>query len=303
MRKLVISVALFALLLAPRAFANHFADFYVIPVAIDSPGVNGTQWMSDVAIFNFQSTPLTVEMLFIASGQNNPDNAAPLSPPLLPIPIPAGGSVILKDVIDTLPGTTKIGAILIGANAPFAVTSRAYSMTPTGDTVGQTVQPARDFLENAVGDVMNPGATSYLPGLINNSRFRTNLGFVAATANNNNDGMTVEVTIRNASGGPVGTRAFFIPGGSFTHLQFASTAITGTDGPNAFFDAGSATYRITTGDGAVVPYASVIDNVTADAVFVTGQFPPNTPFAKTGMPSAFRQLFKRFGLGMGMGTN
>lgn len=297
MRKLAITAALFALLLAPQAFANHYADFYVIPVAIDAPGANGTQWMSDVAIYNFGTTPLTVEMLFIQSGQGDPNNTTDVTPTSLPIPIPGRGSVILKDVLDLIPGDTNIGAILIGANAPFAVTSRAYSLSPTGDTVGQTVLPARDFLENAVGDVNNAGAVAYIPGLIANSRFRTNLGFVAATTNDNAAGMTVEVTIRDSSGGSVGSRLFTIPGGNFTHVQFPSTAITGTVLPNSSFDAGSADFRIVAGDGAVVPYVSVIDNVTADAVFVSGQFPPNAAFAKSGVPSAFRELFKKFGLG------
>lgn len=292
MRKSAILVSLLAVLLVPQAlFANHFADFYVIPVAIESPGVNGTNWHSDVAIYNFSSLPLSVSLLFVRSGEGIPDNFETLDPAELSATIDPGDSVLLKNVVDKVGGRPdNIGAILVGGDRAFAITSRTYSMSPTGDTVGQTVLPARDFLENAVGDVTIPGAISYIPGLIQNSRFRTNLGFVAATASGGN-GLTLEVTLRNASGGSLGSRSFFVGGNQLLHLQFSARSIANP--PTQNFDIGAADFIITQGDGAVVPYASVIDNVTADAVYVTGQFPPTTPFAKTGRKSAFQILMER----------
>lgn len=291
MRRTAILVSLLALLLVPQSsFAAHYADFYVIPVAIDAPGVNGTNWMSDVAIYNFSSLPLTVSLTFIRTGENMPDNFETLDPDELGAVIEPGDSVLIKDVVDQVGNRpNNLGAILIGGDRPFAVTSRTYSMNPTGDTVGQTVLPARDFLENAVGDVTIPGATAYIPGLIQNSRFRTNLGFVAATTAGN--GMTVGITLRDASGASVGSRNFFIGGEQFLHVQFSARSITNPTTQN--FDIGAADFVITQGDGAVVPYASVIDNVTADAVYVTGQFPPTTPFAKTGGKNAFQVLMER----------
>lgn len=291
MRRTAILVSLLALLLVPQsAFANHYADFYVIPVAIDAPGVNGTNWMSDVAIYNFSSLPLTVSVTFIRSGTNMPDNFETLDPDELGAVIEPGDSVLIKDVLDQVGSRPdNLGAILVGGDIPFAITSRTYSMSPAGDTVGQTVLPARDFLENAVGDVTIPGATAYIPGLIQNARFRTNLGFVAATTTGN--GMTLGITLRNADGATIGTRSFFIGGEQFLHVQFSARSITNPTTQN--FDIGAADFVITQGDGAVVPYASVIDNVTADAVYVSGQFPPTTPFAKTGGKSAFQVLMER----------
>ncbi len=291
MRKSAILLSLIAFLFVSQSsFANHFADFYVIPVAIDAPGVNNTNWMSDVAIYNFSSLPLTVSLTFIRSGENMPDNFETLDPDEVGMSIGPGDSVLIKDVLDQVGGRpNNLGAILVGGSQPFAITSRTYSMNPTGDTVGQTVLPARDFLENAVGDVTIPGATAYIPGLIQNARFRTNLGFVAATTRGN--GMTVSVTLRDADGASAGSRSFFIGGEQFLHVQFSARSISSPSTRN--FDIGAADFIITQGDGAVVPYASVIDNVTADAVYVTGQFPPTTPFAKTGVKSAFQTLMER----------
>lgn len=259
------AVVAFALLAgAVTASADHYASFYVIPVASHTSGLFGTSWMSDIAIQNFQTAPLMVEMTFVRSGEGPGDNVVALGPTTV---VPAGGSVMMKDVLAGV-SASEVGAILIGADAPFALTSRSYIMTPSGDTIGQTVAPARDFLENSLGDTDNSTAVAYLPGLISNSRFRTNLGFVAA-ANNTSQGMSVEVTVRRADGTATGTRTFMVPR-AIRHVQFSSTTVgSGT------FDVGSAEFRITAGEGAVVPYASVVDNATADAVFVLGQFPPN----------------------------
>jgi len=61
---------------------------------------------------------------------------------------------------------------------------------------------------------------------------------------------------------------------------------------NVNYDAGAAEIRITTGDGAVAPYASVIDNKTNDAIFIPSVFPPSTPFSATA-GSTFRTLVQQ----------
>jgi hypothetical protein len=48
------------------------------------------------------------------------------------------------------------------------------------------------------------------------------------------------------------------------------------------FDIGSADFRITEGEGVVVPYASVIDNTTREATYLMGVFP------ETGAPQSLR---------------
>jgi len=286
MHKRFLIVAAIALFLLPTlATAAHYSDFYVIPVAAKTPGVNGTNWMSDIAIQNFQVASLTVELVFIESGDNAQDNIYPLGES---VTIQGGGSVLLTDVLKDYRGrTSAIGAILIGSSdgRAFAVTSRAYSMSPSGDTVGQTVVPVRDFLENSLGTTVNAMATAYIPGLISNGRFRTNLGFVAGTTST---GINIEFTLKRADGVAVGRREFFVGPAEFKHLQFSTNAITTTG-----FDIAGAEVRILTGSGAVIPYASVIDNTTADAVFVLGTFPPNTALAKTAT-SVFREIFDRY---------
>jgi hypothetical protein len=278
-------LALVLTFLPALAFANHYADLYVIPVAGHVTGVGGTSWRSDVSIHNFQSTPLTVELVLIESGEGAADNVTPLQTTAgSSATIPAGGTRILSDILNGHRGLAQSsGAILVGADRPFAVSSRFYAINPSGPAQGQSITPVAQFLENAIGDTNNDQATAYVPGLSANSQYRTNLGFAAGTTT----GMTLEVTLRGADGASLGTRTFTIAPSSFMHLQFNTGAITSQS-----FNEGSATFRITSGDGAVVPYASVIDNASSAAFYVTGQFPPNTTASRV-TTSVFKTVFSR----------
>lgn len=284
------------LALAPAAMANHYSDFYVIPVASHVPGANSTMWMSDVAIYNFGTTPLTAELVLIESGDGaNTDNVQPIMTSTVngSVVVPSGGSVLLRDVLNGHRGLTSAsGAILIGANRPFAVTSRSYSMAPSGDTVGQTVLPVRDFLDGTFGSIDLATAVAYIPGLIQNSRFRTNLGMVAANGSTSGATMGVTISVRNQSGAVVGGTVMSVAPGAAMHIQFSLQSFT-----NATFDIGSADFRITQGTGSIVPYASVIDNSTADAVFVIGNFPEErnnaTANAKANGTPLLRRIFDK----------
>lgn len=269
-----------------------YSDFYVIPVASHTPGRNGTTWMSDVALLNLQNAPLDVQMVLIESGEGNADNVFPVTPSgNASVTVPPSGSLLLQDVLNGFRSTGVTGAILVGADRPFAVTSRSYSSSPSGNTIGQTVTPVRDFLENVAGR-SDQSAVAYIPGLQNNARYRSNLGFVAGNTNSASGSVGVLVTVRNNAGGPIGSRLFTVPAGNFEHMQFPVSSIIGNESQ---FDIGSAEFRITGGNGAVVPYGSVVDNATADAAFISGQFPANAPLSsgKSTAANPLRELFDR----------
>jgi hypothetical protein len=282
MRKPLLAL-LFTLLAPVAAHANHYADTYVIPVVGHIEGANGTVWMSDVTIRNFSNAPLVVNFVVIESGDDSNDNVYPLTSATVDnsITVTANSTVQLRDVMANHRGMTNaIGALIVGANAPFAMTSRAYS---TRTPLGQTVPPARDFLDNSFGTADNAGF-AYIPGVVNNASARTNVGFVAGSGGSTAP-MVVEVTVRNGAGGVAGTRNFFIPAGRFEHMQVPLRSIA----PTAF-DIGSVDVRIAEGEGVIVPYASVIDNTTGEAAYIMGVTPP------TGAPatmSFFRMLLDR----------
>jgi hypothetical protein len=294
MRKNPVVLMVFALALASVSLfaqTSPTSDFYVIPVASHTPGVNGQVWMSDVAIQNIQTTAINVQLVVIESGEGNSDNVFPLTTDTVngSISVPAGGSVLLKDILNGYRGRTSTTAsILVGADQPFAITSRSYVTEGDGSMVGQTVVPVSGFIDSTISRT-DPTARAFLPGLVSNAAFRTNLGFVAGNSSASGETMAVTVTLRNAAGAVIGTRLFAIPDGNFEQVQFGVTSISTSQ-----FDVGSASFAVTQGNGSVVPYASVVDNRTSDASFILGQFPANTQLLSTpSLPSLMRQLFDR----------
>jgi hypothetical protein len=146
----------------------------------------------------------------------------------------------------------------------------------------------RDFLDGTFGSIDLATAVAYIPGLIQNSRFRTNLGMVAANGSSSGATMGVTITLRNETGASVGSTVMSVAPGAAMHIQFSARSVS-----NATFDIGSADFRITQGTGSVVPYASVIDNNTADAVFVVGTFPTERTNATSTATPLLRRIFDK----------
>lgn len=247
MRKMIFVLCL---TVACAASATQISDFYVLPVAAHTNGANGTAWRTDVSIQNIQAKPLTVEMSLVATGEGLLDNIVALPG----VTVPAGGSVIVPDILQNQTQTS--GALLVGGNQAFALTSRTYDKTPAG-TMGQTVSPATDI----ASDGNSATSTLYIPGLIANASFRTNIGLVMSATTP----MTVVVSINGANGQTLGTRTFNVAAGMTTHVQFGTPSVAA-----APFDAAGAVVRISAGTGTVIGYASIVDNGTGDASFVSG---------------------------------
>lgn len=239
-----------SMFIAIAAAASEVRDFYVIPIVAHTNGANGTAWRTDVSIQNIQSSPLTVDMSLIASGEGLADNITSLPS----VTVPAGGSVTIPDILQNSAQTS--GALLAGSSKAFALTSRTYDKTPNG-TFGQTVSPATDI----AADGSSSTSTLYLPGLAANGSFRTNIGLVMAA----NSAMTVSVTINAPDGHALGTKTFNVGAGMTTHVQFGTPSVAA-----APFDAGSAVVRITSGSGTAIAYASIVDNATGDASYISG---------------------------------
>lgn len=288
MRKTLFGIMLCLLITPVIARAQSvYSDTYVIPSVSHTAGQNGT-WMSDVTINNFQSTLLTVQLIFVEAGENNADNIFPVTTSTIngSVTVPANATVVFKDIVNGYRGQQNVrGALILGGDKPFAVTSRSYLTSANGTTVGQTVTPARDFFDNSVGRSDNT-QVAIIPGIVSNASTRTNIGFLAGAGSAAGAPFIVQVTIRDGSGNSLGSRLITVPPGYFTQTQFSVASITSTP-----FDVGSAELRLVQGTGAVVPYASVIDNATGSPMYIMGQFPANTAIGKTGFSSIFSSLF------------
>ena len=283
------NVAIFSLicsLFATGAQAAHYSDTYVIPIVGHVEGVNGTVWMSDVAIRNISTESLTVQLVLVESGVNTFDNVFPLITDDIPgsVTVGSNATVLLEDLLEGYGKTNVTGALVLGGDRPFAVTSRAYN---SESPLGQTVEPQRDFFDSSLGTLDNT-AFAYIPGIVQNATTRTNVGFVAGSGGSTIP-MVVEISVRNGAGGTVGTRRFTIPAGTFAHNQFPLGAMF-----NQSVDVGSVDFRVIEGEGVVVPYASLVDNMTGEAAFITGVFPESvTPSALRTTSTLFHRLLER----------
>ncbi len=270
MRRISLAMVALSLCLAGVASAAH-QSFYVIPFANYIPRSDGIE-TSDVAIANYQSTEIRVSLVLISYGLHNTANNIL---PIRDVTVPANGSVLLVDVLKDVVSEysnlgANLGAILIATDdgRPFAVTSRSYLRRPDGTTVGYTVPATANFLQNATQS-NTASISTYLAGLRNNDRYRTQVGFVVANAG----GLAafVELTLRDAAGVSLGTRQFFVDAGQFAQIEFPSTLIADRQ-----FDVASLQVRIL-GGGALTAYAKVIDRTTQDATFIMADPPAAAP--------------------------
>ena len=241
-------VAVTVLALAAGASAQY-SDLYIVPVAGHAPGAFGTAWRSDVVLHNLQLFPITVEIALVESGAA--PSAAPVA--MAMVDLLPGETRTLPDVAASL-GRDVTGALIAGAGAPFAMTSRTWAESPRGRTIGQSVPPVA-----IAGAADAPGDVSILPALTTDRGQRSNVGlFVAATR----APLVLEIALRSATGASVGTHVVTVAEQGLVHRQLSMTP---TD------DAVTSIVRIVAGEGIAVPYASTIDNATAEAMFVSGQ--------------------------------
>ena len=277
MRNARFSLVLIALVTALPLFAN---SFYIVPVAGHVNGFGGSVWRTDLAIHNFQSSPVTLEMALIESGEGSIDNVFPVEVDgATSFTVGAGETRMLSDVLaGHRGGSSASGAIIIGGDMSFVVTSRTYSVAPSGATFGQTVTPVHDFVDNTV---VGGGTAAFVPGLMVSAHQRTNVGFLAGAAANSAGPLVVEITLRSSDGTSLGSRTFSVPPGRFTHMQLSTREIT-----NADFAGGSASFRIVSGTGSMTGYASIIENDTHAGSFINA----TAPLAVSGASSTFRSI-------------
>ena len=233
-----------ALCVASAASAAEYSDLYIIPVAGHVRGAFGTSWRSDLALHNLQAVPIEVEIVLVESGRA--PSAAPVA--VSSLHLNSGETRMLDDVLGDLDRDVT-GALLVGADLPFAVTSRTWAELPHGRTLGQTVAPV------SVAGTAN--AAAVLPFLGTDAQQRSNVGLFAAASH---APLVVEIELLSESGASLGTQVIVAEEPGFIHRQLA---VAGTNV--------TAVFRILEGDGIVVPYASTVDNATAEALFMSGE--------------------------------
>ncbi len=315
--KLVRLLAVVVVVLAAGTASAGFraADLVVIPVVAATPGLEGSNWRSDVEILNVDTVAIDVEIVFLPGGGSgnyvwyrnianhlggrSADGFGKIDEKLKDIA--PGASVLIGDIVRTHWGESTKGALLI-----FAYEAGTFSTTdPPGGNPKKIIAHSRTYdykvnegnEEIAYGqqinglpwyDYMNPGLDSrdynkvLLAGIRQDSAYRTAVGLV-----NISDPLTTviaELTLKGADGTQLGQESVtMLP---LAHRQF-DLAVWDFFGVDPLTDVVGATVEVRISlwesqAGNAVPalmaYASRVNNRTNDPVQLEQAWPGELPW-------------------------
>jgi hypothetical protein len=255
-----------------------------LPVVGSVAGANGTNFMTDISIFN--NSPIGVAassaianafVQFFPSG-NTPSSSTLISAQnVSALNIPARGTTTLRDVNNSIFGgaINGIGALRITSSSNILANARIYNnqIANGRGTFGQ-FEPGM-FRSQALQQGVLVGVGNITGGTAANGQsFHTNVGFF----NPNPTATTVALEMRDTNGNAVATQTITLQ--PFGQLQEPLDGSTGlfsslngdTGSSSVFFLSGSPIFA----------YASVVDNISGDASFVTPSATPINPGNTTG---------------------
>lgn len=220
----------------------------LVSVAAQTGGANGTSWRTELSLFNAGTNGASISLLFLPSnGGSVLSNSLFLAPKQSITYANA-----LRDMfsIESGAGAITIQAASAGTVADLRITSRTFTSGSTG-TYGQAVPE------------VEPGAltrTLYITGIEANAAYRTNVGLV----NRAETPVSAAIALFDAWGNSVSTRTVTLLGNSFQQ-QPLSAWFPAVDGES---HAHMTMRIIAASDAAISGYASVVDNITQDPVYI-----------------------------------
>jgi len=247
----------FLLVAAALPMAAQVNDTYVIPVSGLAPGAFGTQWQTQLSIFNPQlDYTLRVSMTFIPTGGARGTEAF--------VDIPPNAGYLTDNVLKDVFNTSGTGSLLIATfpednpkvpnavlDRSFLVSSNTFNNSRSG-TYGQTIPGIWTGLQ---GD----GISAVAHGVRNiaSQGWRANIGAVNLGRSN----VTMRVTVYDYDGNTVRSNMpFILP--PLGHLQQQLPVEVDSGSVEFFLDDPS-------GEAVVFPYVSVIDQISGDPSYQT----------------------------------
>jgi hypothetical protein len=210
-------------------------------------GGGGTFFKSELSLTNRSGASANVSVGFVSRGASTPDKTVDIN-------LGAGESMLysnaVKDIFDL---DNTAGSLWITGPAGLSAWARTYNdLTESGGqgTFGQFI-PAFDS-RDLIGL-----SGAIIPGLSQNTEFRTNAGFV----NTGGADASVTVSVWNSDGQKLGEKGYFVPAGA---AIFVSQIIADV-GVSTLSD-GYIKMVPSTSD-AVYGWASSVDNVSTDQTF------------------------------------
>ncbi len=243
--------------LADAAAPPDGSDLFVA-VGAHAAGEQATFWLTDLRLFNSSLTEASrAQVYHVPRGTDGRTSFL-----VTTVEVPANSVVDLPDVVlSRFAIGDGTGSLLVRSEGGrLTATSRTYNSGSSRGTFGQFIGGASSLDTLGAGD-----PALVLLQLANTNRYRTNVGFSEVTGNPG----TVAVTLYDGDSGAVlgGPEIFAVE--PFSNTQVAIFPALGVGASeNAF-----ALVEVTEGNSRVLPYASVIDAVTGDAIYIPGTQP------------------------------
>jgi len=241
--------------------AAQVNDTYVIPAVANTPGSFGTQWMTQLSIFNPQlDYPLKVSVTYLPTGGGQGLEAL--------ITVPANGVAFTDNALSEIFNRSGGGAFVLATfpednpgvpndviSRSFLVNSNTFNKLSNGGTMGQTIPGTWAGLQDYATD----GISAVAHGLrqLNQFGWRTNFGAV----NLGSTPATLRIRIYGRDGNTlVKDRTYTVPAQG--HMQ---------TGLPVEVDQGSIEFFVddATKKAVVFPYTSTLDRYTNDPMYQT----------------------------------
>ncbi|MEJ5165744.1 MAG: hypothetical protein WHV67_01805 [Thermoanaerobaculia bacterium] len=236
---------------------------YSIPIAVHSPGANGTFWKTDLFLQNpsSESQTLTIKLLKADTENEVPPQAQVSLSPLSSLTVV---DVLSSDLFPEFKGYQRAGFLIefSSSTAPF-VSARIYNDQGSLGTYGQFVPgiPVSSKTRGTSGDI-----PAYLAGMAKNEKYRANMGLANVSSSYNE----LVITLIDEQGFPSGSKITRVLAPyNITQLDDIASQ-TGHSG-----NIGAFTIKVESNSKAdFVAWGSVVDNITGDASFVNDQIQP-----------------------------
>lgn len=219
---------------------------WVLPSSARTPGSGGPPYTTDVTIANTGVGEATYTLKFLGhgiDGRTGPEKSLTLA---------AGKSATYPDVLGSLFGVSSdYGAIRLSSSSPaLSLSSQTWTPSPSGGSVGQSVQGQSDT------EVIRSGTVRSILAVREDGSFRTNL----IVANATESPLDVNVSLVAESGTSLGTELLSLPPLGMTQVTRVVRALGISDS----ITGARLVLSTPTPGGAFAAYAAVIDNATSD---------------------------------------
>ena len=222
-----------------------------VPVAAHNPGLNRSQWRSDLGLLNPHNVAANVRIDFFGSSGIVSNTAY----------VPPGAQSVLTDVVGQL-GTSGQGALEVLSDLPLKITSRTYNQVSEGAACYPNGTQGQNYPTVTAGGGLVEGQSAYLAGLAENARYRSNIGLV------------------NVGSGPASVLVELFDGAGTKLTEYTVGLAVGqwaqevqpfrNQAGETSLDRGYAKVTVQSG-GGVFAFASLVDNITNDPTTVVMQ--------------------------------